>query len=411
MTLPPQVVNSGPLTNPFLTGSQGQTGSSISLGWRHRREQMDFSLNYSGSYNAFLNHPELNSLNHIASFSGHGIRLSRKLQLAFSGSAVISDFDALQFTPTAYRELTGLPAGAGEFGVAPSAFRSANDQLASLLTGTPLIPMAESPGRPFLHGNRSLAAAVGATLSYAPSSRLAFTYQMGAVRAQYLRGKGEPEDPNLLLGNTMGSVSLGGSYFLTRRTQIGGDFSLSRTFSTSFQDKYIGTWMTSVNRDLGKRWFLQARGGVGFTKLAADAAYPSEPPRVLYGAGIGYRTFTHTFAAFYDRTLLDAALFSTGETYSMSTASWTWSRPGRRWSVQSNFGFNVQTSSGFPHIHTWLATVGLAQALTSQLSVRAQYGVGELGSKRFVRSGIGYQLSHSAVHLALIWTPQVRPLR
>src|SRR5262249_42051211 len=154
-------------------------------------------------------------------------------------------------------------------------------------------------------------------------------------------------------------------------------------------------------------WFVQAEGGAGLARAVGPELAP-EPPPVSYGGAIGYKAYAYTVGFVYDHSFRASAVTAGGDIFRSATATWSWHRPGRNWSAQGELGRWQQISIGYPVINSWLVSAGVNRRLNSQMTLRAQYGIGELGSKRFVQSGVAYRISHSSARLALIWTPQLR---
>src|SRR5215471_7880146 len=145
-------------------------GGSISAGWSERGARSSVSIQYTASYLAQVRYSNLNALSHFLVI-GASRRLSPKWSVGFSGSSTLSTYNQLLFSPMVFSSVVATPATLDDLASAILAGKYTNDQLASLLTGAPLI---ESPARTAIFGNRVFASFAGITLSYAHSTRLSF---------------------------------------------------------------------------------------------------------------------------------------------------------------------------------------------------------------------------------------------
>src|SRR5262249_10276458 len=272
-------------------------GGSISAGWSERGARSNVSIQYTASYLAQVRYSNLNALSHFLVI-GASRRLSPKWSVGFSGSSTLSTYNQLLFSPMVFSSVVATPATLDDLASAILAGKYTNDQLASLLTGAPLI---ESPARTAIFGNRVFASFAGITLSYAHSTRLSFNLSTSGSLMRHMNERNQPRDaqylyliPRAITANAGVSVS----YALSARTEVGINMSSSRALS-SIQDAYTTSASGFIGRTIGRRWFAQVHGGGGFI-TNIHSHYPSSAgTSPVFGGSLGYRTSAHGFLGSY----------------------------------------------------------------------------------------------------------------
>jgi hypothetical protein len=165
------------------------------------------------------------------------------------------------------------------------------------------------------------------------------------------------------------------------------------------QDAYLNSLTLSLGRVMGRRWFAEARGGVGF--IATVRRSNDLPGGAQYEAGgsIGYKTNAHTFIASAMRSASDAYGF--GASSSMSaTGAWNWDRPGSAWWVSSSFGQERLTGTGFPAFTSWRANTRIGRSFGGRVAVLAEYGYIDYSGL----TGLGGKpINQHAARLAVGW--------
>jgi hypothetical protein len=279
-----------------------------------------------------------------------------------------------------------------------------NNELASILTGAPVV---ESPARTIIYGNRVLSAGSSASLSYSPSTRLAFYWRASATRTQFLQDAANSETAQyrgLIPRTNSGTASAGFSYKVTPRTEFSMDASASRTFST-YQDAYMTMGRLRLGRKIGNRWFVAGNGGVGKIIPIRET---SELPRGLQGVGggnVGFRTRGNTFVASVDRTVADSYGLGAGSTVS-STGSWDWHRPGGAWRFAASGGW--QRLDGVIELEGWAVKGSIARRITRQTGWSLSYAYMSNAQRAGVRLPEQAQMTVHSVRLALFWSPEDR---
>jgi hypothetical protein len=301
-------------------------------------------------------------------------------------------FGGLVSVPATFDELTqGVLAG-----------KYTNDQLASLLTGAPVV---ESPAQFLFYGNRMFTSSATSSLSYAHSQRLSFTFGLDGARTQHLSNNVHElaRYTYLVPRTTSGGASVGLSYSLSPKTVLGFSANSIRTFST-LQDAYSSSASLSLGRTLGRRWFAQLQAGAGRIDPVRQTYLTSRGTQALGGANLGYKTYAHTFMASYQRTISD--VYGIGATTTLSlTGAWHWARPGRNWWMDATFGQQRMLGSGLSSLDSWRATAGLGRKLTRHTAVQMQYAYASY-STAAQSNAFYHDMTQHAVRLSLAWRPE-----
>jgi hypothetical protein len=384
-----------------LAGSANY-GASASVGWQRHRRGTNLSMLYSLSYAGVTNYSDLNGLSHSFSMTASQ-QLTPKWTLSLSGSAQDSTQAEFMYQPSALSVLSQLPATFDDLAAAFSIGQFSNTQMASMLTGA---TMLESPARGLLLGNRVLSYSANIGLTYARSSRLSFHFATLSAGGQNLRGgqNSIPQEKFILprsLGMN-GGMSL--SYSLSARTQVGLNVEENRV-TNRYQNAYTTNGTASLGRKMGMRWFLSMHGGGSVTRTN-QATYGTPVGRQMIGGGsIGFRTYTQTFTASYDRTSSDTYGFAVG-TNTTATGSWNWRRPGSRWTFFASGGQQQMKSTGFADLSGWEASGGISATLNAHTALSAQYVY--FNTKGTYVGNLDNMIAHS-VRLSLNWNPQTVP--
>ena len=375
-------------------------GGEATVGWSHPGARSNVSLVYTSSYMGRVRYSEWNALNHALRFSASR-RLNARWTTGFSLSSVVSNYEHLLFSPTLYTSVASLGGTFEDLAAAVLAGRFTNDQLASLLTGAPII---ESPARTLLFGNRVFNSAASINLGYSPSPRVTMHWSAGASRLQHLADPGREDGANslyLVPKATFGSAGLGFTYAASPRTTLGIDASSSRSFS-SFSQAYYTTVTGSVGRTFGRHWFARVHAGSGFITPLNDRLAQRRRTRPVGGATLGYKMSTQTFLASYTRMVGDVYGVGAGESVTM-TGGWDWWRPGRSWGLNAGYGRQELRSSVLGGINGWRASFGLNRMLGRHAMIQSTYAYGSFAGSYY---GAPYDSNQHSVRLSLVWSPQ-----
>ncbi len=386
--VPPGLPNLGP---NYLGGIVAR------VGWRKTGARTNFYIAYAPSYDVSFKYSSLDSLNHNLMF-GLIHDLGPKWTIVWSGAAVTARFDQFLFEPTVFASLAGTPATFDELSQAILSGTYTNPQLASILTGAPLI---ESPATTLIYGPRFLDASLRTDISYRHSERLRYHFGVSTTRTQGLNsGQLETDGVRVLPQTTAANAATGLIYAFSPVTTFGVEMSASRIFSR-FEDVYVANGTLLLNRVLGRRWIAQVHGGAGFvTPIQHIFAYPPGT-HYLAGATLTYKTLAHTFMASYNHTIADA--YGLGA-YSSSTAfgAWNWHIPGRTWAVVAGGSYESLSEIGSHNLNAWLGDAGINRRFGLHTMAQLAYIYGRTSG---VVADTPEKRSLQGVRLVLSWSP------
>jgi hypothetical protein len=375
-------------------------GGAASVGWSYRGERSNVSLTYTASYIGRYRYSQWNSLNHFVSLSASR-RLTPKWTMSLSGISMVSSYDQLLFTPTTFGSLAAVPSTFQDLAGAVLAGNMSNNQLASLLTGAPVI---ESPARTLFFGNRMWASSGSVNAGYAESSRLNVHFSTGVSEMQHLNDSSHqagPQNVYLIPHATYGTAGLGLSYALSSHTQAGVEGSANRGFS-QIENAYTSTGMAFISHTFGARWFTEARGGAGYIAIINSASPVGNRTAAAYGAKLGYRTLAHTLLAAYDHSPSLAYGVAAANVDSTS-AAWHWQRPGHHWGLSSNYVRQQFHEAVFGHANGWRAMFGVTRQAGRHMMLETAY---TYASYTGIYGAAPYNATQNAVHLTVMWVPE-----
>jgi hypothetical protein len=380
-------------------GASFDYGANASFGWQHHRQGTDLSVMYSLTYSGLSRYSELNGLSHSLSI-GVNRRLGTKWTVNLTGVAQDTTLAEFMYQPSALSVRSQLPGTIDDLAAAFSIGQFSNTQIASMFTGA---TMLESPTSSLLLGTRVLSYSANVGLNYTPTQRLSFHFASFSGGGQSQRGgqSGIPPQRLVLPRSLDLSGGMGFSYALSPRTQVGTDLEENRV-NNRYQNVYTTSATVSIARKMGLRWFLSVNGGGSITQTV-QATYATPASRQVIGGGsIGFRTYTQTLTASYNRSGSDTYGIAVG-TITSATGSWNRRRPGSSWSIFASGGQSQIRNAGFASISGWQASGGIAESLNARTSLSAQYVY-------FTSAGnYSGQLNNFAVHsvrVSLGWTPQ-----
>jgi hypothetical protein len=382
-----------------LSGLKGDEtmGGGASAGWSHHGQKTNLSVTYTASYQAQVRYTNLSALNQYLTMNGSR-QVSRKWTLGFSAASAISTYDQMLFTPTILSGVAAAPGTFDDLSTAVLAGKYNNDQLASLLTGAPVI---ESPARTLLFGDRVFTSSAATSLNYAHSQRLSISLNASANRSENIPGSyAAPQYLYLAPRAIEASASVAINYSLTPRTQVGVNMSSSRGFSP-IEDAYASYASAFIGRKMGRRWFVQLHGGGGFITPIRSHYAISRGTMPVFGGNLGYKTYAHTFLVSQERTLSQS--YGVGAATTTATnAAWHWARPGRSWGASSDY-MRMQFSGGpFGNLNAWRAGFGVNRRVGEHLMLQTGYSYASYASNSPLSP---YNSSQHAVRLTVMWTP------
>jgi hypothetical protein len=386
-------------TDSSYFGSNVNYGGSFSAGWQHHRESTDMSILYSGTYGGLVRYPDLNSYDQALSI-GASHKVAPKWTVSFSASGQDSSLANSLFQPSGLTVSSQLVGSfndlAATFGLGPFS----STQVASMVPGASIL---DSPLRSALLGDRVLSYSGQASLIYSHSPRLSFHFGGFGAGGQHLSGGQNTVAPqNYIIPHSVGgNGGIGMSFSLSPRTHLGVDVE-ENLVHNGYQDAFTTTAMASWGRKMGERWFLSVHGGDAETREIQQTIGTARTRNLVGGGSLGFKTYTNTFVASYDRTASDTYGFAVGTITSLS-GTWNWHRVGSRFSVFTSFGQQQARNAGFASFSGWQASGGCSESLGGNAQLTAQY-VYLSNAANFV--GAINNVSAQSVRLSMNWSPQ-----
>lgn len=381
-------------------GSDVSYGGSATVGWAHPWPRSNFSLVYTSSYTGRFRYSEWNALNHSLRLSASR-RLNAKWSMGFSVSSAISNYENLLYTPTLYSTVASFGGTFEDLAAAILSGKYTNDQLASLLTGAPII---ESPAATLLFGNRVMNAAASTSLSYAHSPRLSLHWSLGGGRLQHLSDPERTDGgryPYLVPRANSAHAGMGFSYSISPRTTVGIDAMTNRSFSP-ISDSYYTSLTGSIGRTFGRRWFARVHAGTGFITPLNDRYSQRQSTRPVGGVTLGYKLRSQTFVASYTRIVGDSYGVGSGDSATIS-GGWQWWQPGRSWGLNAGYGRQDMHGGLLGGLNGWRASMGLSRMLGRHAMIQTGYAYGSYAGHYFNGP---YASDQHSVRLTVVWSPQ-----
>jgi hypothetical protein len=348
-------------------------GILAKVGYRKTGARTNFYVTYVPSYDASFRYSSLNSMNNFVSF-GVIHDLGPRWTLTSSGTAFTARWDQFLFSPTVFSGLAGTPSTFDELSQAILSGTYTSSQLASILTGAPLI---ESPATSLIYGPRIFDASLRNEISYFQSARLRFHFGFGATRIQRLNsGQVETASVSLLPETTTAIVTAGVTYALSPLTALDFEGTANRTFSR-LEDAYISTGTAKISRIFGRHWIAQGRGGGGLVTPVRETFANIAGRRYLAGSTITYKTLSHTFMGSYDRTITD--LYGLGAaSVGIASGAWNWHIPGHTWSAFAIGRYEAMQNIGSHNLDASLGDAGIERHFGTHTSVQLAYIYGRI---------------------------------
>jgi hypothetical protein len=389
-------------TLPKGMNSDQVIGAVATFSWLRVGERTSVLASYSPSFVARPRNSDYKSVNHQFSFNWSR-NVTPLWSISAGGAGVVSDIEQLLFTPTVYGNVAALNTTFDDLAAAVLAGNYTDPELASLLTGAPVV---KAPEQSLLFGNRLMTATAYASLSWSQSPRSSVSVTGWVNRIQHLASSG---DYTQRIGGssyvvpraTISTVTLKWGYSLSPRTNISTSLTSNRIYSAQ-QTGY--SVHLAAGRTLSRHWLAQASVGVGFVRSPSETFANSLVVQRLYSVSLGYKARAHTFLGSYDRTLGDNYGLGSDSTRGAS-AGWNWRPPGSRWVLFSSFQYRHLLNQRFAIPRSWRAGGGIARALSAHVSVSAEYT--HVSQQDLARVSGNRQPGADGAILSLSWSPAV----
>ena len=142
-------------------------GGSVQFSLSRYRERSSFDLSYTPSYTGRANYGVRNALNHSLSLTASR-KLAPRWNLIFSLAGDLSTLDQSMFAPGSFIAVASAPVTFDDLSAALLTGRYNDARLTALLSSAPL---ADSPARNLLYGQRMFTAGMQTSVSYSYSPR------------------------------------------------------------------------------------------------------------------------------------------------------------------------------------------------------------------------------------------------
>jgi len=382
-----------------LTANYGASGS---LGWQHHREKTDIAILYSGTYTGLVQFPEAKDYNQSLSLSGH-----RKIAPKWTGSLSVTGQDATLaqslFTPSGLSLDSQVIPGFDDLAAAFGIGKFTNSQIASMIS---LPGSLDSPLRGVVLGDRTLSYSGQASLDYSYSPKLNFRLT-GSLRGAQGRfgGQNGAAQTNYVLSRSTGTTAgMGISYSHSPRTQLGLDVDEFKT-QTRYQSAHSTTVTASLGSKLSPRWFLHVYGGGTISQVDQQVYGVPRTREIVGGGSLGFKTFSQSFVASYDRTATNGYGFAVG-TNTTLMGSWSRHRAGSSWSTFARFGQQQTRNTGFVSLSGWQASGGWSKNLGTSTALTTQFvHLTSAGGYFGNLSGNLNDIAIQSIRVSLNWSP------
>lgn len=390
-----------PVANTNLPSDVG-IGGSAQLGWTRIGEESRIVISYTPSYTGRLRLSAWNAFNHQLNFNAE--RKVGRWKIGAATSADLSNLSEFMFSPTVYSTVAAAPVSFDDLASAMLAGKYTNAQLASILTGAPLV---ESPARNLFYGQRMFTTALRATVSYAPTPRVLVTLNANASRYQHLSDTAADlgQSAYLIPKTTSVGAGLSVSYAQSPRTQWGVSVDSARVVS-SVQDAYASSTNVSLGRTMGRSWFTQLSGGVGVITPLRNTYIVDTHPQPVFNASLGVHLRSHTLIGSFGHAVSDSYGLGANSTNSAS-GTWRWHQPGRGWWIDNTLSWQHLSGNAFANVSGWRIESGYGRAVGDHSALLAQYvylHYSQLDTSLAT-------LTQNAVRVSLVWSPQPHAFR
>lgn len=337
----------------------------------------------------------------------HGI--TPRLNMSLGLNASYAEFDQFAFSPAQFSLVTSAPGSFDDLINAITGGQFSNSQIASLLTGAPVL---DSAARTALYGNQTLAASASLRMNYNATSRLTIGFNANAVRYQNVGIKGDDLGRGAVVPRTTaegGSVNI--SYAVTNRTSIGASVGASRTVSRFINNTFL-TYTGNASHRFGERVFgtISAGSGNAFQgsgrQQRANLAFGS---RYLVNGSLAVQaTNTQMFMMQVARTFVDQ--FGLGVRYTQTaTGSWSYAPLGALWSATVFVGQQYSNRAAAANLNAIFAGFGLNRRIGASLGLSGQMFYARsnntLGASIYGAATQG-EFERTGVRVSLTWFPR-----
>ena len=395
-------------TQPQNLGFDVASGAQGRLGWNHSGARTNAGFEYTGSYAARARYSDWNTNNHALSLRLEQ-GLGRAWSLHFSANGGLQTLDRSLFENQQLVSWAAQPASFDDLAAAMLRGAYSDQQLASMLTG---LPVVATPAETLIYGSRYVSSGASATLSYSRSPRMRLFWGVGGGHMQALSGA--PGTRAALLNHSFrGNADMGVSYALDQRTELAATAGAGRQFS-SLSDRYNLTGTVSLSRALTRQWFASIQGGGGtyldlrdtiLSNTGASTPAAHAPAHYLGGVTLARRSYSQTWMLSAQRGIVDSYGIGSRSSVLVDLA-WNWSRPGSNWFLMAAGSGQYMDRSSLNALSAWRMRAGLGRRLASDLAWQTEYAYTDYRLSGALAQGLLPSAGMHVVRVALVWSPQ-----
>jgi hypothetical protein len=332
--------------------------------------------------------------------------ITERLSLNFGASASYSEMDQFAFSPARFSLVTSAPGSFDDFFNAISGGQFSNSQIASLLTGTPIL---EAGARSSIYGNQAFIATANARMNYRITPRTSWFINGIANRFQSIGVKGDALDRPAIVPRTISSIaSTGVNFSITPKTSVGGTVNYNK-ISSIFRDTGFVTASANITQRLGQNAALTVSAGsgksIGNNPQGLKSNFGS---RILFATQFTTRiSERQTLMASYNRTFVDE--FGLGaQNLQMFSAGWSYAPLGSAWTATVAAGHQrSELAVSSRNLQSYSVMAGINRKLSSHAGMSFQAFYLQANNRLGQQFGITSQgrFESSGVRMLITWFP------
>lgn len=332
--------------------------------------------------------------------------ITERLSLNLGATASYSEMDQFAFSPARFSLVTSAPGSFDDFFAAISGGQFSNSQIASLLTGTPIL---EAGARSSIYGNQAFVASANARMNYKITPRTSWFVNGSGNRFQSVGVKGDSLDRRAIVPRTVSSMAATGVNFsITPKTSVGGSVNYNKVYST-FRDTGFVTATANIVQRLGQNAALTVSAGsgksIGDNVRGLNSSFGS---RILLTTQFTTRVSDRqTLMASYSRTFVDE--FGLGAAnMQMFSAGWSYAPLGSAWTGTIAAGYQrSELASASRNLQSYSITAGINRKLTAHAGMSFQAYFLQANNRLGQQFGITTQgkFESSGVRMLITWFP------
>jgi hypothetical protein len=382
-------------------------GATATISWTRARRTSSLFMVYTPSHFQRLRYSEWNSTNHEL---GLGVSKSfRRWGVTARANSGIRGLPQVLFTPAVLRPVPNAPGSFDDLLQAAEGGQLSSDEIASVLTGTPVV---EAQPKTRFDNGQVLSSSLSAGASYAATPRLSTNFGVSASHYQALSTPQSDDNVVGLLGVNRAlsyGANAGMDYLLSPDLSVGVTSNVRRNDSSYHEASSVNTSGT-VTKRVGRNWSVNGGAGVGtVTGIDARSKSLGTLPRThsswIVNGGLNYSGREHRIGVSGARALGDSVGLGAQVSYTAG-AQWQWNRVGTPWGLYGNANWYKMSLQGFRDTQGTFLGGGLMRQLSRETSFQAEYSYQQFNSPY---RGVVSNLSGHRLQMSWMWRPAGAP--